>query len=68
MGSEYEGMVANLMGLGFPHDKVVAALRASYHNPDRAAEYLFNGIPENLQGGMGGSGGVLSSRWCSSRT
>lgn len=49
MGSEYESMVANLMNLGFPHGKVVAALRASFHNPDRAAEYLFTGIPENIQ-------------------
>jgi UV excision repair protein RAD23 len=42
MGQDYNAMVANLMGLGFPHDKVVKALQAAYNNPDRAVEYLFN--------------------------
>jgi len=47
MGSNYNEMVAQLMGMGFPHDRVVVALRAAFNNPDRAAEYLFN--PEQLQ-------------------
>lgn len=42
VGSEFEAMVANLMNLGFEHDQVVRALRASFNNPDRAAEYLFS--------------------------
>lgn len=41
VGPEFEAMVANLMALGFPHERVVQALRASFNNPDRAAEYLF---------------------------
>lgn len=46
VGSEFETMVTSLMSVGdFPRDRVMQALRASYNNPDRAAEYLFSGIP-----------------------
>ena len=40
-GEQYQTTITNLMALGFDHDQVVRALRASFHNPDRAAEYLF---------------------------
>ena len=40
-GEQYQTTITNLMALGYEHDQVVRALRASFHNPDRAAEYLF---------------------------
>jgi UV excision repair protein RAD23 len=45
MGAGLEPVVNDLMALGFPRDQVQAALRAAYNNADRAADYLFNGIP-----------------------
>ena len=50
--------------MGFEKEKVVAALRASYNNPDRAIDYLLNGLPaeqpvqQQVQQGQGGQGGL----------
>jgi len=45
MGAEYERAITQLMEMGFEKEQVVKAMRAAFNNPDRAAEYLFSGIP-----------------------
>ncbi|CAO1612656.1 unnamed protein product [Jaminaea pallidilutea] len=47
-GSQLEGVIQNMMEMGFEREQIQRALRASYNNPDRAVEYLMNGIPEHL--------------------
>jgi len=47
VGSQYEASVSQLCDMGFAEDQVKAALRAAFNNPERAVEYLSNGIPQS---------------------
>lgn len=49
MGTQAEGVVAQMEAMGFERPDIQRALRAAFFNPDRAIDYLLNGIPENAQ-------------------
>jgi UV excision repair protein RAD23 len=49
-------IVRQLMDMGFPESQCVAALRAAFNNPDRAVDYLMNGIPPSVAASLGGGG------------
>ncbi|KAA1473979.1 UV excision repair protein Rad23 [Dentipellis sp. KUC8613] len=48
-GDALQSTITNMVEMGFPREQVLRALRASYNNPDRAVEYLMNGIPAHLE-------------------
>ncbi|RKF56122.1 UV excision repair protein rhp23 [Golovinomyces cichoracearum] len=52
IGAERTAQIAELESMGFERSQIDAAMRAAFFNSERAVEYLLNGIPENLQGGL----------------
>ncbi|EMR62782.1 hypothetical protein MGN70_011519 [Eutypa lata] len=49
LGAERADVIANMEAMGFERSQIEAALRAAFFNPDRAVEYLLNGIPESAR-------------------
>ncbi|KAL8739317.1 MAG: hypothetical protein Q9181_000048 [Wetmoreana brouardii] len=49
LGAQREAAIQNMESMGFPRAEIDRAMRAAYFNPDRAVEYLLNGIPESIQ-------------------
>ena len=48
LGEQRAAAVANMEAMGFPRDQIDRAMRAAFFNPDRAVQYLLEGIPENI--------------------
>ncbi|KAF0714052.1 Aste57867_4066 [Aphanomyces stellatus] len=46
VGEALNDTIRQLCDMGFPEEQVRLALQAAFNNPDRAVEYLMNGIPE----------------------
>ena len=40
--TDIDEAIANIMAMGYERDEVEAAMRASYNDPNRAADYLVN--------------------------
>ncbi|KAJ6446429.1 UV excision repair protein (RadW) [Purpureocillium lavendulum] len=49
MGAERAEAIVNMEAMGFERSQIESAMRAAFNNPDRAVEYLLNGIPDNVQ-------------------
>jgi len=51
VGDDYERSVTEMMNMGYQRSQIVAAMRASFNNPDRAVEYLLSGQIPNIDEG-----------------
>lgn len=49
VGNRSEAAITEMEAMGFERPEIERALRAAFYNPERAIEYLLNGIPENIQ-------------------
>ncbi|KAL9616508.1 MAG: hypothetical protein Q9160_008624 [Pyrenula sp. 1 TL-2023] len=49
VGNQGDSVVTQMEAMGFQRSEIDRAMRAAFFNPDRAIEYLLNGIPENVQ-------------------
>ncbi|KAI9746417.1 MAG: hypothetical protein M1818_000130 [Claussenomyces sp. TS43310] len=49
VGAQRAEAITNLESMGFERSQIDLAMRAAFFNPDRAVEYLINGIPDHIQ-------------------
>lgn len=67
VGQQGNSVISQMEAMGFERSQIERAMRAAFFNPDRAIEYLLNGIPESVQaeqrqgGGARGAAAATSS-------
>jgi PTH2 family peptidyl-tRNA hydrolase len=49
--AQHEAAIQNLCDMGFPRDQVALAMQCAFMDPDRAVQYLTDGIPPELLAG-----------------
>merc|ERR1719487_2808650 len=47
-GEQYQQIVQQYLEMGFTQDVIENAMRAAFNNPERALDYIMNGIPEDV--------------------
>lgn len=45
----HEEVINAIQNMGYPREEVISALKKSFYDPDRAVEYLCNGIPDDIE-------------------
>lgn len=49
VSSNHEEIITAIQNMGYPREEVIRALKKSFYDPDRAVEYLCNGITDGIE-------------------